>query len=300
MISGIVYFEEILENIKDITGIEILANKFEQINRFIFNAEKDIGAGGLIVRKKKQYEIGDGNYDGNNIIMPYDFVGESSYHSLSDGVINGNILTLNCKGPNKIDVKYLGFLLDSNGNAFTTRNHLDACVYYARHRLYSAKVFQKTGSQSMYREFKQEYNDEVLAARGNDAFPTEEQWNEISYILNGGAFEAYTNCGMASIGQTCNDNTAQDESGGSTLSGPTDSGDLIACNLVSLFNSSLVDNYIYTPLITFSPSINASALVTGVLTSFTQVSFGRTDVTGTLISINSISGSASGYASLSA
>lgn len=295
MISGIVYFEEIVENIKDITGIENLMPYYDKIRRFIFNAERDIGAGGLIVRKKKQYNIGDGFYDGNNIIMPYDFIGEFSYGSLSCGVINGNVLTLNCKGLDQIDLTYLGFLLDSNGNPFTTRNHMEACVLYARHRLYSAKVFLKDGNQNLYREFKQEYNDEVMASRGNDAFPTEAEWLELSSILNGGAFEAYTNCGMTTIDEYCNDNTAQDGAG--PVGG--DDGDLLACNLIEIFDSSLVDAYVYTPLPTFTPSVAGGTTVTGTLTSFTQPIYGQTTLTGFLGAIVQIGGTIQGTASLS-
>jgi len=279
MISGIVYFEEIVENIKDITGIEILANQFEKINRFIFNTERDIGAGGLIVRKKKAYTIGDGYYDGNNIIMPHDFVQEYSVGSLSAGVLNGNVLTLNCKGPDEIDISYLGFLLDSNGNAITTRNHMEACVLYARHRLYSAKVFQKTGSQSLYREFKAEYNDEVLASRGNDAFPTEEQWKEIGATLNGSAFDAYSNCGIITVGDDCNDNTIRD-----------------SVNFAEGLNTDLIQ--LNVPLQGGNNSLGGSSYVSGLLTSFTQPSLGSTILDATLTAKVNLSGSSNGSSSL--
>ena len=217
MNSGIVYFEEIVENIKDATGYTNMAPLREKTRRFVFNTEQDIGAGGLIVRKKKSYTKGDGNYDGNNIIIPYDFVGESSFGSLSAGVLNGNVITLNCPGPDEIDLYYLGFLLDDNGNPFTTRNHLEACVLYAQMRLYSSKVFTGSGSRQIYKDIKQEYNDAVLEARGNDVFPTEEEWNEIGRTLNGGAFESYNNCLMYSTGKTCNETAPQNNGDGTTF-----------------------------------------------------------------------------------
>ena len=211
MTSGIVYFEEILENVKDATGYESTSNLRDKLRRFIFNTERDIGAGGMVVRKKKTYTKGDGRYDGKNIIMPYDFIGESSYGALSDGVLNGNVMTLNVEGATEIEVEYIGFVLDNNGNPFTTRNHLEACVLYAQMRLYSAKVFTGSGSRRMYRDIKQEYNDEVMASRGNDAFPTEEEWNAIGATMNGGAFEAYSNCLMTSKLST--ENMAEDGTG---------------------------------------------------------------------------------------
>jgi hypothetical protein len=201
MISGFVYFEEIVENIKDVTGIENLMPLYEKIRRFIFNAERDIGAGGVIVRKCKKYTLGDGNYDGCSIILPEDFIGEQSYHKINAGCLEGNIIRLYETGAETVTFNYLGYLLDSNGNPFTTRNHLDAVVFYARLRLYSSKYFLGTGNRSTYKDFQIEYNDEVLSSRGEDAFPTEEEWGEIGATLNGGTIEAMTNCGIKEI--TC-------------------------------------------------------------------------------------------------
>jgi len=279
MVSGIVYFEEIVENIKDITGYENMRPLYSKIRRFIFNAEQEIAAGGLIVRKKRKYTKGDGWYDGTNITMPEDFIGEYSYRDLSLGVINGNVMTLHCDGPDEIELYYLGFLLDNNGNPFTTRNHLLAVCYYARQRMYSASVFMKQGNVNAYRLFTQEWEDECLAARGNDAFPSEKEWEEIGRTLNGGMFEALTNCGIRSIYNGCNDTTAED--GGVTP--PDTGGDLLPCNLVEIFNASLIDPYVYTPLPTTTPSVQGGSTVTGALTyQEFQLTSGQTTLTGTL------------------
>lgn len=53
MISGIVYFEEIVANVKDATPFENMRPLYEKLQRSILNAENDIGASGLIVRKKE-------------------------------------------------------------------------------------------------------------------------------------------------------------------------------------------------------------------------------------------------------
>ena len=200
MLSGIVYFEEIVENIKDATGHTNLRNLYSRIKRFVFNVENDIGAGGVMVVKTKQLVKGDGFYDGKRIILPYDFVSEWSYGDLSSGKRYGNIIELYNDGPDKLDFKYVGFLLDENGNPFTTRNRLSAVVAYAVYRLYSSKVFMKDGGNAnVLQMFKIQYEDEVLAARGNDAFPTEADFEMLGYIKGGGAFEAMTNCGMRTI-----------------------------------------------------------------------------------------------------
>ena len=74
MTSGIVYFEEIVENIKDATGYGNLRPYYNRIKRFIFNVENEIGYGGVVVLKKKEYTKGDQLYDGNRLIVPFDFL----------------------------------------------------------------------------------------------------------------------------------------------------------------------------------------------------------------------------------
>lgn len=234
MISGVVPFNEIVESFMDFTGIENTQPIRDKLRRFVFRAEEDIGAGGLIIRKKKTYVNGDGLYDGTNIVMPEDFIGEYSYGDLSAGVINGKILTLNCEGPDEIDVYYMGFLTDNQGNPFTTRNHLDAVVAFCIYRMYSSRYYLGKGNLNQYREYKHEYNDAVLAARGNDAFPTEAQWIEIGRILNGGAIQAFTDCGLQYV---CSDNTFSDPS--SSVSDETIT--TYPCSLVDIFEAAMLD-----------------------------------------------------------
>lgn len=196
MVSGIVYFDEIIENIKDATGIENMRPLYSRIRRFCYNCELDIGAGGVLVLKKKEFNIGDGFYDGVTLRLPEDFAHEWTYGSMLNGIVQGNVFRLFNKGPNQIDFKYLGFLLDEEGNPFTTRNRLPAVVAYSVYRLYSSKYFLGTGNNNQYQIYKMEYEDAVLAARGNDAWPSEEEWNAIGAIRLGGTFEGMTDCGM--------------------------------------------------------------------------------------------------------
>jgi hypothetical protein len=199
MISGVVYFDEIVEHIKDATDIQNTMPLYDRFRRFIFHIEREIGAGGLIVRKKKQFTKGDGWYDGKNIVLPTDFIGENTMFEFSAGVINGNVVSLYNEGPEEIDIRYMGFLLDNNGNPITTRNHLVAVIAYSVYRLYSSKVFHGNGNLNLYHTYRQEYYDAVAEARGEDAWPTEEQWSNIGRTLNGGTFEAMTDCGFKTI-----------------------------------------------------------------------------------------------------
>lgn len=200
MVSGIVYFDEIIENIKDATGIENMRPLYSRIRRFCYNCEGDIGAGGVIVLKKKEYEIGDGFYDGKSLILPEDFVSEHSYNALSNGILQGNLFRLYEEGAAKVDFKYLGFLMDEEGNPFTTRNRLDAIVQYSVWRLYSSRYFLGEGNRNQNRDYEQSYKDAIMEARGLDAFPSEEDWNILGAIRLGGAIEAMTDCGMRTLG----------------------------------------------------------------------------------------------------
>lgn len=233
MISGVVPFEEVIEGVKDLTGIENTKPLQDKFRRWIMNAEREIGAGGLIIRKKRQFSIGDGNYTGKQILMPEDFIGEYSYGALSAGVLNGSVLTLHCDGPEEIDLYYMGLLTDDAGNPYTTRHHLPAVEMYCVWRLYSSRYFLGKGNLNQYKEYKMEWENACMAARGEDAWPTEQQWSGIGKILNGGAFVAWTDCGMMNI---CGDNT---------FTYGSDTGEDLnvtyMCELVDLFDAAMQD-----------------------------------------------------------
>ena len=55
MLSRIVTFEEIVDEVKELTGYENMRPLYDRIRKAIFRAETDIVAGGLIIRKKKNY-----------------------------------------------------------------------------------------------------------------------------------------------------------------------------------------------------------------------------------------------------
>lgn len=199
MRSGIVHFDQIVEEISDYTGIENLRPLYPRIRRFVFKVEQDIGPGSLMVVKKKNFTKNDGFYDGKRLILPQDFLSEWSHGALSNGSIFGNVFELYENGPDEIEFKYLGLLVDAQGNPFTTYNRLETVAKYAQYRLYGNRYFMGKGSQQQYLLYKQEYDNSVMEARGNDVFPTEEEFNELGTILRGGTFEALTDCGMKTI-----------------------------------------------------------------------------------------------------
>lgn len=199
MKSGIVPFHEIIEHIKDATGIKNLRPSYDMVRRFIFKVEEDIGAGGMMIRKKKTYTL-DTNYSGKFIVLPEDFVREYFLGSLTNLDIVGNILTLTCEMQDleSIDLDYVGFILDNEGNPFTNRNSLEAIIQYFLYRTYSAKLYlnQKGVSHRLYKDYQAEYEDEVLNARGKIVYPSEEEYRTIGQTLKMSTIEliAQENC----------------------------------------------------------------------------------------------------------
>ena len=200
MISGIVYWEEIIANIKDETGISNLVPYYPTLRRAVINAENDIAASGLIIRKTKTYNIADSDYDGYTLILPTDFMGEYSEAEINNAIWKGDRIELKeTPGPDMVDLEYMGLLLDQNGNPLTTRNHLEAVVKACVIKLYAPMMFLGKGNANHYYAMKREYDMLVMAARGNDAFPTESQWKEIGITLGMSKFDAVSDCGLVEI-----------------------------------------------------------------------------------------------------
>lgn len=200
MISGIVYFNEIISNVKDRTGITNLMPFYPKIRRSIINTENAIGAGGLVVRKIESYTLGDGKYDGQYLIIPEDFVGEYDYYKQNVFKYLGDRIELyEVPGPETVDLIYIGMLTDSFGNPITTRNHLEAVLNGIVLDLYRPKMFLGVGAKNMYDDLKMEWKDEIMNARGNDAFPSEAEWAEIGETLNMNMSRFLTPCGEVMI-----------------------------------------------------------------------------------------------------
>jgi hypothetical protein len=204
MISGVVYFEEILAGIKDDTGIEALESQYPKIRRWMARAEKAIGGGGLVIRKKKTYLTGDGSYNGYVLKLPEDFIWEQSYGSINSAYFRGDKLELKEQpGPDSIDLFYMGYLADTNGNPLTTHNHMDAVIAYCSWKMYQSRVFHGISGTSARQNqvFKEDWLNLRDASRGNDAFPSEEEWIEIGQILRQPFSAVMTDCGFQDISE---------------------------------------------------------------------------------------------------
>lgn len=187
MISGLVPFEEVLEAVKDESAIENLSPHYERIRRLLFRAEAEIGYGGSVVLKKMIFTK-DSNYNGKYIPFPPDFIelegigqyccamNPYEYTVTSDGIRFRKTQDV------KTCLLYWALFCDGHGNPVTTRNHFEAVVAYIVWKLYSPKIFLGVGNMNAAQDYKYSFQNLLHEARGDDAFPTMEQWNEIGLL----------------------------------------------------------------------------------------------------------------------
>ena len=192
MISGIVPFEEIVQAVKDETGIENIRPFYEKIRRLIFRGEREIGYGGSVVLMKKTYHVAgitnsNPNF-GKYFVFPEDFIEfegvgqdckkitENKYLISSEG------MRFHKKQDKDIVLLYWGLGVDEHGYPMVTRNHEEAVIAYIVWKLYSPKIFLGIGNMNAKDDYKQAFTMALLEARGDDAFPTLEQWNAIGQL----------------------------------------------------------------------------------------------------------------------
>lgn len=192
MISGIVPFEEIVQSVKDETGIENIRPFYEKIRRLMFRAEREIGYGGSVELMKKTYLVAgvvniDPNF-GKFFKFPIDLIElegigqnckpviEYKYRPTSEGV------RFKEKQNTDTVLLYWGIKTDENGYPMVTRNHEEAVVAFIVWKLYSAKIFLGIGNMNAKKDYEQLFTSALLEARGDDAFPTLEQWNALGQL----------------------------------------------------------------------------------------------------------------------
>ena len=188
MISGLVSFDEIVQAVKDETGIENMRPLYDRIRRFIFRAEREIGYGGSIVVKRCVYVKNQNGFDGKYLKFPEDLIelegvgkqdtGMFSTHAYAD--ISGGIRFR--ESQDKVVLIYWALYCDGWGNPVTTRNHEEAVIAYIVWKLYAAQRFLNRGNNNTHIDYREYYEARLLEARGDDAWPTLEEWNEIALL----------------------------------------------------------------------------------------------------------------------
>lgn len=192
MISGIVPFEEIVQSVKDETGIENIRPFYEKIRRLIFRAEREIGYGGSVVLIKEPYLFaGKTSADPNfsrYLKFPESFIEYEGIGQRGQQVSNRNYqitsegLRFNQKQTEDTVLLYWGLKTNDEGYPIVTRNHEEAVVAYIVWKLYSSKIFLGIGNMNAKKDYENAFNFALLEARGDDAFPTLEQWNAIGQL----------------------------------------------------------------------------------------------------------------------
>lgn len=188
MTSQPIPFEEIVQRVQDDTGIQNLSNEIETIKRMVVYAEKEINPySGFLTKKKMIYYKKNGVFDGQKIKKPSDFVelhdvelecnSCSYYQTINHIIVCGDL-------QDKITFTYWAIQYDNNGNPIISGNHGEAVVCYIVWKLYSQKAFNGDGSHQVRKDYRQEFFDAALEARGEDMFPSEESLNQISHINN--------------------------------------------------------------------------------------------------------------------
>lgn len=196
MHSNFVPFEEIVELVKDDTGIVSLRNLYPKIRRFIYRAEKDIGFGGSTILKKVTYSVEGGSiaFDGEQykLRIPEDFMYIESVGMCKEGIcpgdykLQGNWMFF-CKGKKieKFSFIYYTLLKDGEGNPVTTENHSEAVVAGIVYWLYKARRFKDKGQFNQMRYYEEYYHDRISEARGDDATPNSEaEWAKLAQYMN--------------------------------------------------------------------------------------------------------------------
>lgn len=193
MYSKHVPFEEIIDGVKDDTGITNLRNQYPQIRRLIYRTEQDIGFGNSLLLKRVTYKVSDGSLivNGKNrkIKFPDDLVKLESVGMCHEGICPGDYRTQGnwmfiCKEIDSFSLIYYALMCDGEGNPMTTQNHKEAVISGVTYYMYKAKMWNKEGSMNYLLELKRYYEDRIGESRGDDCMPsTKEEWSAIAAQL---------------------------------------------------------------------------------------------------------------------
>lgn len=184
----IVPFESIIAGVMDATGITDLRNKEPQIRRMIADAEKDINPySGFMIRKKVKYYKGSQYFDGKNYKKPEDFVELDSAGCCEDGICPNHYYEtpthiIFCdKERENVILTYWALNCDGHGNPVTTETHKKAIVSYIVFMFYGQMLFLGQGNANLRQMYKFEWEDNAMASRGYDAFPSDWRIDQLHY-----------------------------------------------------------------------------------------------------------------------
>ena len=186
MYSKIVPFQDIIQAVKDETGIENLRNLYPKISRLIYRIEKDIGFGYGMILKKVNFSKEEETIIERRIKLPDDLViieaigTDDSTLDPSIYAHQGNFLFFHAD-ISSIDLVYYTMLCDGEGFPAVTENHFDAVVAGVKYYMYQPKVWNGEGSAQLMKYLQEYYFARLGEAIGNDVMPsTDLEWSQIA------------------------------------------------------------------------------------------------------------------------
>ena len=176
MNGAYVPFEEIVISAAERTGKMNLRNKYPYIKQLVIDAEREINPyASLLVKKKMTYHVGNGNFDGKNIVRPKDFykidkVGSCEEQLCPDQyLINTDFIILCDRKPRKsVTFVYFGLACDGTGNPFILDGHKEAVLSYIEYMFYKPLINQGKGNANWAVRLEQNWHDRCMEARGED------------------------------------------------------------------------------------------------------------------------------------
>lgn len=187
---SIASFQEVVEGVKQETGIKDLSNMYQDIIQMMSRAERDINPySGFFVRKKVRLHKGTKFFDGRNIKKPFDFVELDSVGTCNEGICPGSyrenishIILCDGKKRQSVVISYYTLNCDGFGYPVTTHNHLEAVIAFIVWKLYSQLTFMGQGNFNVKRHYQQNYEDFCMASRGHDAMPNDHELEIMSRL----------------------------------------------------------------------------------------------------------------------
>jgi hypothetical protein len=191
MYSKFISFEEIVEGIKDDTGITNLTNSYGKIRRLIFRCHQDIGYGASLILKRVTYSIENGNIINTNgvlkIKLPEDITFIEAIGMCHEGMcpgsynIQGNYLFICDKKVRKFSLIYYTLLCDGNGNPAVSLNNKEAVISGVAYFMYKQRRWNDKGSRAVLQELQTYYEDRIGEARGANVMPdSKEEYSRIA------------------------------------------------------------------------------------------------------------------------
>ena len=177
-------FYDIVQGVKEETGITNLVNRYNEINSLIVRAERDINPyAGHFIRKKLRFKKGSGAFNGKSIKVPDDFIEIIGvYDQIEEGrspfeikfTNTSHILLCNGLINNQAVLSYWASQTDPEGHPFVPYGHYEAVVAFIVWKIYSQRFFLNDGNANAKFYYQDNYERFARAAKGSDFFPSEE------------------------------------------------------------------------------------------------------------------------------